>query len=158
MTVGHFSAGSARAWVSRAARVLAVAGTVALAGCTVAQVNTHGYVPDDELVEAIRPGFHDRDAVQRLLGSPSSIGTFESQYWYYVSRTVENFAFFPPETLDQQVLVVEYDALDTVAELYRFDIEDGQVIDPVTRTTPTRGRKLSIIQQLLGNIGRFNPQ
>ena len=35
-------------------------------------------------------------------------------------------------------------------------IEDGIVIDPVSRATPTHGRDLGLLEQLLGNIGRFD--
>ena len=36
--------------------------------------------------------------------------------------------------------------------------EDGRTIAYVDRTTPTEGNELTLIQQLLGNLGRFNPE
>lgn len=129
-----------------------------LAACDIQERFSHGYVPDQELIEAVRPGVHSRDQVARLLGSPSSIGTFEAQYWYYISRTVERVAMLEPEVIDQNVLVVEFDENDVVADLRQYTLEDGRIIDPVTQTTPTRGQELNLIQQLLGNIGRFTPE
>ncbi|MEO1613736.1 MAG: outer membrane protein assembly factor BamE, partial [Pseudomonadota bacterium] len=41
-----------------------------------------------------------------------------------------------------------------VTNVARYGIEDGQVIDLITRTTPTYGREITILQQLFGNIGR----
>jgi hypothetical protein len=35
-------------------------------------------------------------------------------------------------------------------------LDDAQQIVPVDDTTPTLGRELGLLQQLLGNIGRFN--
>ena len=34
----------------------------------------------------------------------------------------------------------------------------GQIIDLETRTTPTRGRELTILQQVLGNIGNISAE
>jgi hypothetical protein len=39
----------------------------------------------------------------------------------------------------------------------RYGLEDGRVIDLATRTTPTFGRELTVLQQLFGNIGNFDP-
>ena len=138
------------------AMILALA-IICLASCEVKETMNYGYVPNEELLEAVRPGVHTRDQVQRLLGSPSAIGTFESNYWYYINRTTERVALLEAEALEQNVLVVEFGTDNLVAELYRFTLEDGKVIDPVTRQTPTRGQKINAIQQLLSNIGRFNP-
>jgi outer membrane protein assembly factor BamE (lipoprotein component of BamABCDE complex) len=131
--------------------------SICLASCEVKETMNYGYVPDEELLEAVRPGVQTRDQIQRLLGSPSTIGTFESNYWYYINRTTERVALLEAEALEQNVLVVEFGTDDRVAELYRFTLEDGKVIDPVTRQTPTRGQKINVFQQLLNNIGRFNP-
>ena len=38
----------------------------------------------------------------------------------------------------------------------RFELEDGQEVAMVERETPTRGKELSLLQQLFGNLGRFN--
>ena len=37
------------------------------------------------------------------------------------------------------------------------NLEDSINITPVERTTPTHGRELGIIEQILGNINRFEP-
>lgn len=35
-----------------------------------------------------------------------------------------------------------------------YDLEDGRVVSYASRETPTRGRELNLLEQLLGNIGR----
>jgi hypothetical protein len=35
-------------------------------------------------------------------------------------------------------------------------IDDGKPVEIVSRTTPSPGTEASVIQQLLGNVGRFN--
>jgi outer membrane protein assembly factor BamE (lipoprotein component of BamABCDE complex) len=57
--------------------------------------------------------------------------------------------------LERSVLVVSFDAGGMVDRTKTYTLEDGQDIDPVSRITPTEGRDLTLLQQLLGNIGRF---
>ena len=35
-------------------------------------------------------------------------------------------------------------------------LEDGKEISPVARATPAPGRELSFLEQLIGNLGKFN--
>ena len=35
-----------------------------------------------------------------------------------------------------------------------YDLKDGQDITMVSRITPTAGKELTILEQLLGNVGR----
>ena len=49
----------------------------------------------------------------------------------------------------------DVDANDVVASVNTYGMEDGRVIDLQTRTTPTHGRKLTVMQQVLGNIGKI---
>ena len=35
-------------------------------------------------------------------------------------------------------------------------LEDGKEITPVARATPAPGRELSFLEQLIGNLGKFN--
>jgi len=141
------------------ARLFLLSAVVAagLAGCA-PQVDTRGNLPDPETVLEVQPGVHDRDQVATILGSPSAVATFEDDTWYYISRRTEKIAFFDPEVVDQQVLVVKFGQDGLVADMAVYGLEDGQIIEPVERTTPTSGRELTILQQLFGNIGRFNTE
>jgi outer membrane protein assembly factor BamE (lipoprotein component of BamABCDE complex) len=119
-------------------------------------VDTRGNLPDPETVLEVQPGVHDRDQVATILGSPSTVGTFEDDTWYYISKRTEQFAFLEPEVIDQQVLMVKFGDDGLVNDMQIYGVEDGQIIEPVERTTPTSGRELTILQQLFGNLGRFN--
>ena len=62
------------------------------------------------------------------------------------------------QVLERLVLVVSFDAAGLVETTRTYDLADGQTIDPVDRVTPTEGREISILQQLLGNLGKFPSQ
>ena len=130
--------------------------TVAVAACEPVR-QTHGYVPAEAYIERIAIGEDSRADVVSKIGRPSTTAAFENDEWYYISRTTQTRAFFAPEATEQKVMVISFDADGTVRGLDRYALADGQVIDLVTRTTPTRGKRLTFLQQLLGNVGRFNP-
>ncbi len=125
-----------------------------LAACE-AQLDTRGNLPDPEVVLQVQPGIDNRDRVAELLGSPSTVGTFDDKTWYYISKKTSRVAFFDPEVLDQEVLIVKFDDAGTVSDMKLLGIEDAHQVVPNPNVTPTSGRELTILQQLMGNIGRF---
>ena len=50
---------------------------------------------------------------------------------------------------------VKFDDSNVVEKVQLLGMDDAYEIEPVARTTPTYGQKLTILQQLFGNIGRF---
>ncbi len=115
-------------------------------------------MPDVEVVSKINPGVDSRIDIQSLLGSPSSVSTFQDSKWYYIGQKSTQFAFFEPEVLERTVLMVSFDAAGFVETTRTYALADGQPIDPVDRVTPTEGRELSFLQQLIGNLGKFPSQ
>jgi len=140
--------GGARLWL------LAATLPLALSACEQA-IQVRGNLPDDGDVAKISPGIHTRGDIASLLGTPSTVSTFEDSKWYYIGQKTTEFAFFEPEVLERKILVVSFDPAGTVAETKVYTLEDGQAIDPVERVTPTEGKDMTILQQLIGNLGRF---
>ncbi|MBX6322441.1 MAG: outer membrane protein assembly factor BamE [Rhodospirillaceae bacterium] len=134
---------------------LAAALAGALAGCT-PQLDVRGNLPDPENVLAVQPGITTREQVAQILGSPTAVGTFDDKTWYYISKRTETTAFFDPEVLDQEVLVVKFDDNGVVSDMRLYGDENARQIVPVSRTTPNLGQEMTVLQQLIGNIGRFN--
>ncbi len=141
----------ARAWH---ATLIAAGAAIFLAGCY-NSLQVRGNIPDEEVVSEIQPGVHGREDIVEMLGSPSTISTFQDTTWYYVGQKTEQFAFLDPEVVERTVLVISFDETGLVGETKTYTLADGREIDPVGRETPTEGRDLTILQQLFGNIGRF---
>ena len=138
----------------RASRLAPLAMAIVIAACSPI-VDSRGNLPDGEDLEKIKVGASTKDEVATLLGSPSSVATFDPNTWYYISKRTETVAFFRPEMLDQKVLTVRFDEAGLVKEVAQTGKEAAENVDPVPRTTPTSGQSFSIFQQLFGNIGRF---
>lgn len=140
---------------TRICAATALAVSAMLVACS-PPVKTRGHLPDKDVVAQLEPGRHDRNAVIDMLGSPSALSTFQDRTWYYVGSKSQQFAFFKPDILERKVLELSFDATDKLAQMEVYDLEDGQRITPVAQITPTEGKDLTILQQLLGNLGRFN--
>jgi outer membrane protein assembly factor BamE (lipoprotein component of BamABCDE complex) len=113
-----------------------------------------GHAVSEEQVGQLTPGVSSRTDVEALLGSPSASGTFDSSEWYYISAITRQRPGRNLGVADQSVVVVRFDAGDTVQEVRRLGPEDGRDIQMVSRVTPSPGTERSVLQQLFGNIGR----
>lgn len=123
-------------------------------GCGARQ-DTRGNLPSAEQIALISPGVHSRDDVRALLGAPSAVSTFDENTWYYIGRRTSQWAFFKRSILEQQVLIVRFAPDGAVRQVSRLEKKDGREIEIVERETPSAGRKLGLLEQLFGNIGRF---
>ena len=125
-------------------------------GACVASVDQRGNLPEPEKIAQIQPGSTTRDQVVKILGTPSSTGVFNDKSWYYISRKTKQVAFFDKDVLDQQVFVVNFDGRGVVNSVDHKDLKDGREIAMAPGATPAPGRELTFVEQVLGNIGRFN--
>ena len=126
----------------------------ALAACS-PRIDQRGNLLDPDAVLAVQPGIQTKDQVAQLLGTPSTVATFDDKTWYYVSKRTATTAFFAPDITDQQVLMIKFNDSDVVDKVQIYGMDDAYEIEPVDRTTPTYGQRLTLMQQLFGNIGRF---
>ncbi len=138
--------------------LVSMLGTATLAAGCSPIIQNHGYVPVSADVAALQPGKDTRDSVYAALGEPTLKGVEGDSSWYYVSYTERRFAFFPPKITSREILAISFDARGRVAAINRYGLKDGIVIDLNTNETVTGGRKLSFLQQLLGNIGNFSAE
>lgn len=139
-----------RGFLRLSAAVLALG---AAAAC--APVSTYsGFRPERNDVELADPqiGVDTRATVQQRFGSPSTTAVYDTTAWYYLSAVQQRIAFYSPETTDRRIMVVRFDG-DVVSAVEKFGIERGRMVNYSSEETPTRGRELGILEQLLGNVG-----
>lgn len=128
----------------------------AVTGCA-PTVEQRGNLPNPDKIAEIHAGSTTKDEVAKILGTPSSASIFNNdKSWFYISRRTSQTAFFEPDVLDQQVYIVEFDDNGVVKDVDHKVLQDGKEITPVARSTPAPGRELSFLEQLIGNLGKFN--
>ncbi|WPZ33267.1 outer membrane protein assembly factor BamE [Thalassobaculum sp. OXR-137] len=133
-----------------------VALAVTVAACS-PQIATHGNMVDVDALAKIEPGRTPQSEVLALLGSPSSQANFGEPTWYYIGQLTERQAFYRPETIERRVVYVDFEPAGTVKSIGTLDLEDGKKIAIVDRETPTAGQRITLLKQLIGNVGRFSP-
>ncbi|MCH8685001.1 outer membrane protein assembly factor BamE [Pedomonas mirosovicensis] len=119
--------------------------------------DTKGYLADPQLVAAIQPGIDNKESVSHTLGRPSLQSEFDPNTWYYVSRQTEQLAFLNPKPVKHEVLVINFNDKGVVSKVEKLGMDQIVHVDPSNDKTPTRGRDISVWDQLFGNIGRFSP-
>ena len=136
------------------AKALFAGGMLALVAACTPQIDHRGYLPRAGDLQKITYGM-SKSEVQGILGSPSTTATinFAGDSYYYISSTVEQQAFFDPKETDRKVFAIRFDRDDRVQSFANYGLQDGRIIDINSRKTPTRGRELTILQQLFANIG-----
>jgi outer membrane protein assembly factor BamE (lipoprotein component of BamABCDE complex) len=126
-----------------------------LSGCETI-IDQRGFAPTPGSLEKLEIGSQSREDVVRLIGSPSAVATFNPNTWYYISQKQETYAFFKPEILEQNVLQLTFNESGRLQAMKKYDLSDGRDIEMVSRITPTAGKELTILEQIMGNVGRFS--
>lgn len=124
------------------------AAAILAAGCTPV-ITKRGYLPDPVAEASIVVGKDTKQSIEKKLGDPSTKSTFAGDAWYYISSVHQQVAFFNPTVLSRDVLAVHFNSSDHVTGLRHYSLKDGHVVAFETRTTPTPGREITFLQQLL---------
>ncbi|MGK9053040.1 outer membrane protein assembly factor BamE [Neorhizobium sp. CSC1952] len=138
-------------FLSKTAMAMVVA-SITVSGCTSMQIGDtmyNGYVVDQQSLELIPVG-SSREQVLLTMGTPSTTATFDNEVFYYISQKRQRAAaFMKPRIVEQSVLAIYFDKNGVVANRANYTLQDGKVFDSISRTTPTGGRDLTFLQQLL---------
>ncbi len=116
--------------------------------------SNHGFVALDVKPAEVKVGEDTKSTVLERLGSPSAKATFDDNTWFYMTQSVQRVAFYKPRVTKRDVVAVAFDEAEKVKAVNSYSLEDGKVIALNGRETPTRGRELTILEQLLGTVGR----
>jgi outer membrane protein assembly factor BamE (lipoprotein component of BamABCDE complex) len=104
-----------------------------------------GYVLPDGALQQIPLGA-SQEQVLLVLGTPSTVATVSGEAFYYISQRAERpVSFMPTRVVDQRVIAVYFDKNRKVQRIAEYGLKDGKVFDFISRTTPTSGADLSII-------------
>lgn len=132
---------------------MVVALSVTTAACA-AQTAQHGAIFTEAEIQQIQEGM-TQDQVKLTLGSPNATSTVGDGVYYYIStKTRTPVGFMKPQVVDRRVLAVYFDESRRVTRVANYGLEDGKVIDFITRETPTYGSEDGILRELFRNIGQ----
>lgn len=138
---------AAMIFARRTALAAVVGATLGLAACE-GEIINRGWQIDERALEQIQPG-SSAEQVLLVLGTPSMVSTVGGKTYFYVSqRLTRRFQFQNATIQDQRVVAIYLDDKNKVSRVANFGIQDGQIFDFVSRTTPSGGDELTILRQL----------
>lgn len=132
---------------------------VGLTGCSIFTPipTARGQMVEKQDYDTLVPGTTTRADVTALLGSPTSRATFDDNTWFYIGEITAPVPLARPRINKQQVLVLNFDQGGVLRQLHRLDKAQAHDVTMVGRVTPSPGSDASFMQQLIGNVGRYNP-
>ncbi len=115
-----------------------------------------GFAPAPGAVDKLEVNTQSREDVQRLIGSPSAVATFNPNTWYYISEKQNYWGPSKPWISEQSVIQITFNESGRVQTIKYYDLQDAENITMVARITPTSGKELTVLEQILGNVGKFS--
>jgi outer membrane protein assembly factor BamE (lipoprotein component of BamABCDE complex) len=117
---------------------------------------TRGNIVDDYRMAEVVPGTSTQSDVIRVLGSPTAQDPFDPSIWYYIGQKTEKKGILDPKVTEEKIVRATFDpATGVLKEIARIDNSRNNI--PISkRKTPTSGNEMTAVQQVLGNLGKFN--
>ena len=138
----------------RKSAFLALAASLAATAACSPITSHQGFQTVDVHPGDVKVGTDTRSTVLTKLGSPTATSTFDKDVWFYMSQFRTQTSFYDPKTTRRDVTAVVFDHdTEQVKSVDNFTLQDGRVIAYNTHETPTRGREMTVLEQLIGSIG-----
>ena len=120
-------------------------------------VEQNGVPINNEMFQKLIIGSSTKNQVKKNLGKPLIIDDQNEETWIYFSQKIEKIAFFAPKLTDRTVMLLKFKN-NRLINKESFTQQDSKIIDISTKKVISGGRKLTILQQIFGNIGNFSSQ
>lgn len=117
--------------------------------------HTRGNIPLPSALASLEINKTTRQDILQSFGTPSAMGNFRDNVWYYMGWQTEQIAFFDPEIIDHKVHIIMFDDKGILKKHQMLTKADLQNIILNPQETPTTGIDISVLEQLIGNLGRF---
>lgn len=125
------------------------------AACTPIQAS-HGNMLSDSKIAEVQTGVSTRNEVRRAFGTPTSVAPFDNKVWYYIGENTETTGVFKPKVTGRRIVRVSFNEDGVLQEVTDIDPNMTENVNLVDRKTPTAGKEFTAVQQMIGNVGRFN--
>lgn len=112
-----------------------------------------GFQAIDAAPNDVKVGTDNRSTVLARLGTPTATDSFDKNTVFYLSQVSNKTAFYHPRVVKRDVVAITFDKdSQAVSAVNIYTLRDGRVIAYNNRETPTRGREMTILEQLFGSL------
>ena len=123
-----------------------------LGGC-VGQYRNHGYLPPEELINALQIGKETKKEIVAKLGAPATGLALKDNTFYYVRTRIHNRGYLGPKENSREVLALSFDKSGVLRNVERFGLEKGQLIVLEHKITEGVRSNQNIVRQIFSSIG-----
>ena len=118
-------------------------------------VELHGNRINTKSLKEIIPGTSTEKDVLKILGNPVIKQEYGAQNWIYIRSKSQKTVFSGKKLLERVVVRISFNQKGIATSVKRIHNDQHLSIDFAKRKTPTAGQEITILQQLIGNFGRF---
>jgi outer membrane protein assembly factor BamE (lipoprotein component of BamABCDE complex) len=127
-----------------------------IASCASDSIRVHGNMIRDEDLVYVEQGETSKNDMIMMFGQPTTKSTFDEETWYYMGQTVEYRSLMKPNIIERKIVEVCFNEEGIVKSIKGYELGDGSEIEPCPDETRSLGTEQNVLQQLIGNIGKFN--
>ena len=118
-------------------------------------VELHGNRINSKSLKEIIPGTSTEKDVLKILGNPVIKQEYGAQNWIYIRSKSQKTVFSGKKLLERVVVRISFSQKGIATSVKMIPNDQHLSIDFAKRKTPTAGQEITILQQLIGNFGRF---
>ena len=120
------------------------------------EIYNHGYNIDEDMVKKITPSKSNINEVITILGTPTTSALYGEPKFFYIHHKYSRRLFQNPKLIDQDILQISFTQNGIVKSINRYNFADINSLQFDKNTTYLPGNNISVIKQIIGNIGRYN--
>lgn len=129
---------------------------IAFTACTPVQA-TRGNLLEPYQIKEVLAGIDERADVVRKIGSPTTVSPFDENIWYYIGQRTVKKGITDPKVVQEKIVMITFDKDGKVGSVK--ERRDAKTDVPIVqRKTPVSGNEFTFVQQVLGNLGKFNKE
>lgn len=129
---------------------------ILLASCSSGNVSVHGNAIDKNDMSYIEVGETSKNDMIMMFGHPTTKSSIDGEKWYYISQSIKYHSFMRPEVTNRETIEVSFGINGVVQEVKSYDLNDGIEVSFAEEKTESIATEKTVLQQLIGNIGKFN--
>ncbi len=118
----------------------------------------NGFNPGSDVLAKLEKGSTTKSKVRTLFGEPPVVQGTKGNTWIYFSQKTEKLAFLEPKVVSREIIFLIFNNNGILKVVEQYTIKNSRIIDINSNKVVSGGRKLTILQQIFGNIGNFSAQ
>ena len=134
--------------------------TLLLAGCAPGfwsyEPQVRGNMVSTDALKQLVPGTSTEADATAALGSPTAKGSFDPNTWIYIGQVTKPQIAAFQGVEKQEVVVLHFTSAGVLKSVEQKTAKNALPAPMIARVTPSPGSNPNLLQQILGNVGRYN--